>query len=397
MVLKRATGVQVINVDDTDIIVDTSGDESSEDESEKGVKRMRGATNNTAVVRWSATLNNPGKTEMVDLFNTLKPMVAYQIWGHEGLGEGKTEHFQGFCKFLKPIRLTGLKKISGRVHWERTYADDLANIKYCSKEDPKPMESGVRPVFKDNGEREKERWDEIWESAARNEIMEIPSRVRVTSYGNIKTIAKDFMKKPADLPGVCGEWLHGLPGEGKSHTAREENPDAYFKNATIWWDGYQGEDVAILDDVDKYHVRLGYHLKIWADRYSFVAETKGSAIHIRPKKIVVTSQYTIEDIWEDEETRAALNRRFKVRRIGRLPNFPIFNKPPTESVAVDNRATVAECVDSRYEETEGVAKTLVAMGMSELSVLPLTQPLLPAEEHLTDEAASMLCVSQMPE
>jgi len=387
--LERSSGVLQ---DELDMIDDTSSDGTSESGSERGVKRIRSATNNTAAIRWSATLNNPARGEMTGLFETLKPLTTYQIWGHEGLSDGKTEHFQGFCKFLKPIRLTGLKKLSSRVHWERTYADDQSNIKYCSKEDATPMESGQRPAFKDNGEREKERWDEIWDNAARNDVMAIPPRVRITSYNNIRSIAKDFMSKPKDLAGVCGEWLYGLPGYGKSHTAREENPVAYFKNPTIWWDGYQGEPCAILDDVDKFHVRLGYHLKIWADRYSFVAETKGSAIHIRPLKIVVTSQYQIEDIWEDEETRAALNRRFKCRRIGPLPNFPIFNKPPTAIAAAVSPETAVGFVDS--PTTSEAARTLTEMGMSELSVLPLTQPLLPDEQEVTVEALPTLSCSQ---
>lgn len=309
---------------------DDADDEATTVDGDNGGGKRQKVTSDQGA-RWCATLNNPGEGEFKELFEAIKLQSKYQIWGHEGLGAGKTPHWQGYVKFTRTKRLAALKKISTRVHWERAMADDFANIKYCEKEGNTIFESGVRPLFKDNGEREKHRWDDIWLSATRNDLMAIPAQVRVNSYPNLRSIAKDFMTKPANLDDVCGEWLYGVAGAGKSHTARAENPNAYFKNVTVWWDGYQGEDAVIIDDLDKYHVRLGHLLKIWADRYSFIAETKGSAIHIRPKKIVVTSQYQIEDIWDDEETRVALNRRFKSRRIGKIPNFPIFNKPEVGS------------------------------------------------------------------
>lgn len=293
----------------------------------------------------------------MDLYEACKPLCSYILMGLEGLAPGKTLHWQMFFKFKATKRLAAMKKLNSRVHWERTIADDQVNIAYCLKEGNDFLEYGTRPEFKDNGEREKMRWDAIWESAVKNDLLAVPAQVRVTSYPNLIRIAKDHMVKPVDLDDVCGTWYFGQAGSGKSSTARRLYPGAYFKNVTVWWDGYQGEDFVIIDDVDKYHVKLGHLLKIWADRYSFIAETKGSAIHIRPKRIVVTSQYEINDIWDDEETRTALHRRFKSERIGPLPNFPIFNKP----VLTRGQACVNDIVETQ-------------MGSAALALMSLPQP-----------------------
>lgn len=87
--------------------------------------------------------------------------------------------------------------------------------------------------------------------------------------------------------------------------------------ANKWWDGYQGEQVVVLDDLDKKAAEhLGHHLKLWGDKWSFTAEAKGSAIAPQYKMFVVTSNYDIEDLIKDDSVMLeAIQRRFKVFRL----------------------------------------------------------------------------------
>lgn len=100
------------------------------------------------------------------------------------------------------------------------------------------------------------------------------------------------------MPETKGIWYVGKSGCGKSSTARREFPDSYMKLANKWWDGYKGQKTVILDDLDKSHEKLAYHLKIWGDHYGCTLEIKGGAVASNFEKIIVTSQYYPDDIFE---------------------------------------------------------------------------------------------------
>ncbi len=75
-----------------------------------------------------------------------------------------------------------------------------------------------------------------------------------------------------------------------------------------------GQDYVILDDVGPDQGQwIGSLMKRWTDHYPFPAEQKGTTIQIRPKNIIVTSQYRISEVFcSDILLKDAMERRFTV-------------------------------------------------------------------------------------
>lgn len=258
---------------------------------------------------WLCTLNNPTE-KLSDLFDLFKPQY---LCGQLEKGENGTPHFQFYLHFSKQVLFTQLKKLHDRVHFIGVKINNGVES-YCLKTESRidgPYEFGTKPLNRNS----KTDWDSIFLSAKRGNFDAIPSDIKIRCYSNLKKIEKDHIvcHDSSDLRGV---WIYGPAGSGKSRLAREQYPNSYFKIANKWWDGYLNQKSVILDDFGKEHHVLGYHLKIWADRYGCILETKGGASSSNFDHFVVTSQYSIEEIWKgDQETIDAINRRFKKIRL----------------------------------------------------------------------------------
>lgn len=88
-----------------------------------------------------------------------------------------------------------------------------------------------------------------------------------------------------ELTGSCGIWISGPLRCEKDYAVRNLE-SLYVKNINKWWDGYKNEKYVLISDVEPSHCNwLAYFLKIWTDRYPFLAEIKGSSMTIRPRAI----------------------------------------------------------------------------------------------------------------
>jgi len=240
---------------------------------------------------WCYTLNN-----YTDEDPTPSPdLWSYHVIGKK-VGEGGTPHLQGYIEFKTQKRITAVRKLIPRAHWEKPQGSQEQASVYCKK-DGDFTEHGAISLPKNT--TLKRNYAEAIAAAKEGRFDDIPSDMYRRHY-TMKRIRQDYMTSPPDLEDVCGHWYVGPTGTGKSHTARERYPVFYDKLCNKWWDGYQGQKTVIIDNFDTNHVCLAHHLKRWADRYSFPAEHRGTTVQIRPVRIVVTSNDSIESLFSDD-------------------------------------------------------------------------------------------------
>jgi len=159
---------------------------------------------------------------------------------------------------------------------------------------------------------------------------EIPDALYIKYYSTFKRIENDFRPQPKDLPPgtICGWWYWGRAGTGKSYQARLDFPAAYLKvPQNKWWDDYKGEENVILEDFDPQDKFMGRYFKQWVDEKCFRVEVKHGGMVIRPKRVCITSNWSIDQCWLDSETRDPLQRRFHQHEFTEVIDNSLMPKP----------------------------------------------------------------------
>lgn len=137
---------------------------------------------------------------------------------------------------------------------------------------------------------------------------------------------KQLSSTAEPLNALENEWIWGPTGSGKSKYVSETYPIHYDHPREVFWDSYEFEGIVVLSDVDETWEDVLWELKIWGDHYVFNGRIKHKpSLKMRPKRIIVTSNYTIAEVMErifkrknikyDEMLVKALERRFKEIRM----------------------------------------------------------------------------------
>nr|QWY79447.1 MAG: replication-associated protein [Cressdnaviricota sp.] len=283
----------------------------------------------------------------------LESTQAYLVFGRETCPNTGRQHWQGFVSYKNRQYFSHLKKDFPGAHFTRARGSAQENYDYCSK-DGNFREFGTRPVTGRGGGA----FAHVLQQAERGSIASIKDTYPGIYLRYKKTLESLRVIDAAELGESCGIWLYGPPRSGKDFGCISHFKDSlYSKSLNKWWDGYKGEKHVMISDFDKSHAAwMGYYLKIWSDRYPFMAEIKGGTMKIRPKTIIVTSNYRIDDLFEGQILSAIAARFHKLDYDPMTDNVSVTKRPvfqPSDRFlrALEDVAPLSEEVQSPPAET----------------------------------------------
>eukprot|EP01047_Picozoa_sp_COSAG01_P073326 COSAG01_NODE_11924_length_1834_cov_656.183862_3_plen_264_part_01 len=207
----------------------------------------------------------------------------YLVYGHEIAPTTGTPHLQGYVYFKNLRSVSGVRKEFKGCSIEPAIADADPNRVYCTKDATDIVERGTKPAQGKRTDMERVR-AQVDEGQGMRQIAQT-----ATSYQSLRTA--ELLLKYTETsrnwkPKVY--WFYGATGTGKTKTAHEMFPEAYFTLNNKWFEGYDAHEDVIIDDIRMGDYSYAYLLKL-LDRYPFRVETKGGSRQFLAKNIVITA------------------------------------------------------------------------------------------------------------
>ncbi len=253
----------------------------------------RGFTN------WVFTVNNPHPSMLPPQDWPDYKYLVYQLEE----GDGGTRHWQGYVSFVGQKRMSWIKSnCSALAHFERRKGSHKQAKKYCMKSASRiegPWEHGEDPCqgkrsdlialkeAVDKGDTLLQMCEDHWSAMSRSYRF-------VSFYRNLKN------QCGRDWPTLTSVYW-GVPGIGKSWRAKHEHPHAYWlpkptgSSGSLWFDGYDGHDVMVIDEFYGW-IQRSVMCRL-CDRYPLHVQTKGGTVPFLARVIVITSNVSPHEWW----------------------------------------------------------------------------------------------------
>lgn len=220
-------------------------------------------------------------------------------------------HLQAFGVLGSKKRLTQLKKIDGRAHWERMQGTPAQAKAYCTKQETRvegpwefgELKSAGRPATLEEVAKV------VKTGATDEEIAEDFGVLWIRHYKGIRSL-----RMALKITGPQRDWepeiwvLWGPSRTGKSAFAHVNWPDAYWKDfGEPWWDNYAGQETIVIDDMRPGYMPLttAQHL---LDRYPMHLPVKGAYVECLARRIVITTNLRPDEWYEKDVHHTILGR-----------------------------------------------------------------------------------------
>lgn len=239
-----------------------------------------------------------------------------------------TRHLQGAAIIGKQLAFSTVQMLPGfsRCWIAMMFGQPQDSLAYCSKQDTNPYIKGELPKPGKRTDIE-DTIEALREGHTLSEIAQHTQHATsLVRYPRGLTLLRSLYqrsRKPEDPPKVF--WFHGATGTGKTRTAfelsyrcscfadkaKENIPPPWLSSGSLrWFTGYDGQNVAIFDDLRTKHVEFGDLLRI-LDRYPYHVQIKGGEYNWTPEYIFVTTPKSPRQMWSlrTEEDIGQLERR----------------------------------------------------------------------------------------
>lgn len=277
------------------------------------------------------------KPEMYDIWrdNWLqieKHGISYMTYQNELAPTTGAEHIQIYLECNKVLDYNSIKVIlEEEALWLcRRIGTQNQAVAYVNK-----VETACRPnielgLKKNQGDRTDigNVMMSIANGSSLIDIMEEYPETYFRYYKNILHVFNEQLKKGPIWKTTETTIFIGKGGSGKTSNVFEieKHSDIYkleISSTGIWWDGYQGQSVLLIDDMYKGMISL-YNILNWTDGYKLALPTKGGWTTKNWDRVYITSNYPCDEWFHEGNVMSDEHKQHEAwkRRITRIVMFP---------------------------------------------------------------------------